>query len=174
MVNLRNEYMSKAVVIASIILLMSSCFSLSFTGGSVPPEAKTFSVDYFPVRAALADPNYGQLLSESMKDLLLAQTRLNLVEQDGDIQFSGTVSTYRIQPVAAQGDVETASRNRLTIGVTVQYVSLTEEGKDSEFTISQFEDFLAADEFEAKEEELLDAINQKIIQDIYDKTLGDW
>lgn len=156
-----------------VALSLTSCVRYGFTGGSVPSEAETFSVDYFAVRAPLADPNYGQTISESLKDLLLAQTRLSLADEEGDIQYRGTVTAYRIQPVAAQED-EVSSRNRLTISVSVDYVSITEDDKDISFTITQFEDYLTDDNFEAVEADLIEAINEKLIQDIFDKTLGDW
>jgi len=143
------------------------------SGGSTPPNAKTFSVDYFTVRAPLADPNYGQLVTEGLKDLLLNQTRLSLVDNNGDIHFEGEVSRYEIFPVAASGD-EVSTRNRLTVGIKLRYFNTLEPEKDKQITLSQFEDFEAAEDFGTEEESLIESINEKILQDIYDQTLGDW
>jgi len=145
----------------------------SFSGGSVPAEAQTFSVDYFLVSAPLANPNYGQQVSEAYRDLMLSQSRLRLATSDGDLHYEGTVIRYDLQPVAVTGD-EQSSRNRLTIAMKVRFFNRIEPEKDKEISLSQFEDFDAASDFSIIESELVAAINTKILQDMYDQTLGDW
>ncbi len=157
-----------------LLLVLSSCSArYSMSGGSTPLEAKTFSVDYFTVRAPLADPNYGQLVTEGLRDLLLNQTRLGLADSEGDIHYEGEVVRYEIIPVAASGE-EVSTRNRLTITIKLRYFNTLEPEKDKQLTLSQFEDFEAARDFGTVEQELLETINEKILQDMYDKTLGDW
>jgi len=130
-------------------------------------------VDYFVTRAPLADPNYGQVVTEGLKDLLLSQTRLRLADGTGDIHYEGEVTKYQIIPVAASGD-EVSTRNRLTVDIKLRYVNALEPEKDKQLTVSQFEDFDAANDFGSVEQELLEAINEKLLQDMYDRTLGDW
>jgi len=160
-------------LICLVYLSINGCYGFREIG-SIPPNADTFSVDYFQVRAPRAEPNLGQTTSESLKDLLLAQTRLNLVESDGDIQYKGVIQPYSIQPVAAQGEEETASRTRLTVAIKIDYIDTTQKDKDKQFTVSQFEDFLSDENFEDVQERLVEEINRKLIQDIFDRTLGDW
>ncbi|NNC83821.1 MAG: LptE family protein [Flavobacteriales bacterium] len=161
------------LLLACLFLIPSCKVRYSFSGGSVPAEADTFSVSYFLVRAPLADPNYGQQVTEGLKDLLLDQSPLNLADEDGDIHYEGEVTRYEINPVAASGD-EVSTRNRLTIELKVRYFNKIEPDKDKQLTLRQFEDFDAEDEFADIEETLLEEINTKILQDIYDQTLGDW
>ncbi len=162
-------------VLLVLVVLSSfpSCRWYTFTGGSVPVDAKTFSVSYFKVQASLADPNYGQQVTEGLKDLLLDQTRLNLADADGDLHYEGEVVRYQILPVAASGD-EISTRNRLKVDVKVRYFNSLEPEKDKEVTLSQFEDFEASSNFDNVEDDLIESINAKILQDIYDQTLGDW
>ena len=158
----------------SILLLMSSCnLCYSFNGGSVPPEANTFSVDYFVVTAPLANPNYGQQISEAYRDLLLSQSRLKLTSSDGDLHYEGEITRYDVQPVAVTGN-EVSSRNRLNVEVKVRFFNRIEPEKDKELTLRQFEDFEASADFSSVESDLVTAINTKILQDMYDQTLGDW
>ena len=162
----------------SIFLLLcclaGSCkVRYSFSGGSVPAEANTFSVSYFGVRASLADPNYGQNITEGLRDLLLDQTPLGLADSDGDIHYEGEVTRYEVIPVAASGE-EISTRNRLNVEIKIRYYNRIEPEKDKQLTLRQFEDFEASEEFSSIEETLLDEINSKILQDIYDQTLGDW
>ena len=102
---------------------LSGCGVYSFTGGQYS-GAKTFSVDYFKPQSAMVTPLYAQRFTESLKDLLLAQSPLRLTEKNGELSYSGTVVDYRTAPVAVQsGAAETASLNRLTITVKVKYES---------------------------------------------------
>lgn len=157
-----------------LITLLGNCtLRYSMNGGSTPAEADTFSVSYFNVQAPLADPNYGQLLTEGLRDLLLDQTRLSLADSDGDLQFAGEVTRYQVMPVAASGD-EISELNRLTIDVKLRYVNTIEPEKDKQVTVSQFEDFDASTDFSTVEQRLIEEINAKLLQDIYDRTLGDW
>ncbi len=161
-------------IFAVFILIFCSCqVRYSFNGGSVPAEAETFSVDYFNVTAALANPAYGQTLAEEYKDLMLGQTRLNLSSSDGDLHYEGQIARYDIQPVAITGD-EVSSRNRLTVELKVRFFNKIEPEKDKELTLRQFEDFEANQEFSAVESDLVEEINRKILQDLFDQTLGDW
>lgn len=155
-------------------LLLNSCsMQYSMNGGSVPLEAQTFSVDFFVLRAPVADPNYGQLVTEELRDLLLDQTRLKLAEDRGDLHYEGEVTRYEIMPVAASGD-EISTLNRLTIDIKLRYYNSIESEKDKTLTLSQFEDFEATLDFNSVEDDLIESINEKLLQDIYDRTLGDW
>ncbi len=156
-----------------LLLLASSCrVNYSFTGGD-PGDAKTMSVELFQVRAPLATPNSAQVLTETVRDVLLAQTPLKLAREAGDVQYSGTVSGYDVQPVNIQAN-ETAALNRLTITVSVTYVNNLEPKKNSEFTVSRFADYNSTQDLTAVEEQLVREISKQLAQDIFDRTLGNW
>ena len=161
------------IIISLSTLFFSSCGIYSFTGASIPAEADTFSVKYFSVNAPLADPNYGQILSESLKDLVLSQTRLDLDKESGDLRFEGFISDYRISTAAAQGD-ETASLNRLTITVNVTYFNSFNEEDNFTTSFTRFADFNSDLNFDLVEDDLIEEINDQLIQDIFDRSFGNW
>lgn len=165
--------MRKLIYISFTFLILNGCGVYSFTGASIHPDAETFSVKYFAVNAPLADPNYGQTLSESLKDLLLSQTRLDLQKNEGDIQYEGYVKNYIVSTSAAQGD-ETASLNRLTITVSVKYTNTLDEEQNFETNFSRFADFDSGVDFASLEQSLIEDINDQLIQDIFDRSLGNW
>src|SRR5262245_45709148 len=118
--------MKKIAVVLALVISLAGCGIYSFTGGQFS-GAKTFSVEYFRPQTALATPLYAQRLTESLKDVLLAQSPLRLAEQEGDLRYSGMVVDYSTAPVAIQaGAAETASLNRLTISVKVTYENTIE------------------------------------------------
>ncbi len=114
-----------------------------------------------------------QLLTESVRDLLLAQTPLKLKQGEGDVQYSGSLIGYDVQPVSIQAN-ETAALNRLTITVRVTYLNTLDAKKNKEFTIARFADYDSSQDLTAVEERLARDIGKQLAQDIFDRTLGDW
>ena len=154
-------------------MLLTACsVNYSFTGGD-PGTAKTMSVELFQARAPLATPGAVQTFTETVRDLLLAQTRLKLAQSDGDVQYSGSFTGYDVQPVSIQAN-ETAALNRLTITASVTYVNTLEPKKNTEFSISRFADYSSAQDLSTVETQLVNEISKQLAQDIFDRTLGNW
>jgi hypothetical protein len=135
--------------------------------------ASTFSVDLFKSQTALASPIYAQRLTESLKDLLLSQSPLKIAENNGDLRYEGYITEYRIAPVAIQGN-ETASLNRLNITIKVKYTNTLEPDLSFDKTFSKFADFEAAVDLLSVEERLWTEINDQLLQEIYNASVGNW
>lgn len=156
-----------------LLLLATGCrMNVSFTGGDVG-NARTMSVDLFQARAPLATPQSAQVFTETLRDLLLAQSPLKLAREDGDLQYSGAIVGYDVQPVSIQAS-ETAALNRLTITASVTYVNTLEPKKNTEFTVSRFADYNSAQDLVTVEEQLVTEIAKQLAQDIFDRTIGNW
>lgn len=162
------------IIALAIATIVSGCGIYSFTGGQYS-GAKTFSVDYFKPQSALATPLYAQRFTESLKDLLLAQSPLRLTERNGELTYSGTIIDYRTAPIAVQsGAAETASLNRLTITVKVKYENSLEPELNFEKTFSKFADYDANQDLFTIEESLWSLINEQLTQEIYNASVGNW
>lgn len=162
------------IIALAIATIVSGCGIYSFTGGQYS-GAKTFSVDYFKPQSALATPLYAQRFTESLKDLLLAQSPLRLTERNGELTYSGTIIDYRTAPIAVQSGVaETASLNRLTITVKVKYENSLEPELNFEKTFSKFADYDANQDLFTIEESLWSLINEQLTQEIYNASVGNW
>ena len=174
-VNVHNKAMGRKLsgLVILVLLVFSGCrMNVSFTGGDVG-DARTMSVEIFQPRAPLATPNSAQVFSETLRDLLLAQSPLKLAQTDGDLQYSGAITGYDVQPVNIQAN-ETAALNRLTITVSVTYVNTLEPKKNAEFSMSRFTDYNSAQDLAAVEEELMKDVSKQLAQDIFDRTVGSW
>lgn len=159
--------------IAAFLLSLPSCrVGYSFTGGDVG-QARTVSVEVFAARAPLATPGSAQTFTETLRDLLLAQTPLKLAREDGDVQYSGSITGYDVQPVNIQAN-ETAALNRLTITASVLYVNTLEPKKNAEFIVTRFADYDSSQDLTTVEEQLVSTIGKQLAQDIFDRTLGNW
>lgn len=139
----------------------------------IPANAETFSVGAFPTRAPLAGPNVSLAFVETLKDVMLQQTRLDLVKKNGDLKFEGAITGYAVQPVAIQGN-ETSAMNRLTITVAVRYTNTLDRDKDFELNFSRFADYSSTQDLQQVQNVLIADINDQLTQDIFDRSLGNW
>lgn len=167
----------------TVILTLTGVFAMawfnsctvgySFTGADIPVEAQTFSIKTFQSATPNSAPNYELRITESLKDLMLAQTRLDLAEKKGDLQYEGIVTNYVTSNAAISGE-EFTTNNRLTITVKVKYINTLEREKNFERSFSRFADYDADLDFNAVENELINEINRQLTQDIFDASLGAW
>jgi hypothetical protein len=142
-------------------------------GATIPPEAKTVSVTLFQNNAPLAPPRLSQTFTEALRTQLSSQSRLALVSRDGDLAFEGSITGYTSAPVAVQS-TDVAAKNRLTITVSVKYTCSFDEKKNFESTFSQFEDYNSTDNLTSVEDKLMELINTKLTQEIFNRALNNW
>ena len=169
----RNAFRICLVLFSCIMMVMAGCGVYSFTGASIPPGAKTISVDYFPNRAMLVQPTLSQRFTDALRDKFTGETTLDLVSESGDLALEGEITGYSAMPVAVQGN-EVAALNRLTITVSVRFVNHLDEKTNFETSFSRFLDFDSSRSLSDVEDELIDGINQQLVQDIFDKAVVNW
>ena len=114
-----------------ISLLIISCGIYSFTGSSIPIGVETFQVDYFENTAggrpgSTIEPGLDRDFTIALQDLIVNQTSLNLVNQGGDIIYSGEIVDFSVTPMAATAEIK-AAQNRLTMAVMVNYENILNE-----------------------------------------------
>jgi hypothetical protein len=153
--------------------LFLGCKYYSFSGGSTG-SAKTIQVDFFPNQAQLIEPTLSQEFTLELQDLFTRQTNLTLVTSNGDLYFSGEITSYRIAPMSATSN-QTSAQNRLTITVNVRYINTTEEDKDFEQSFSFYSDYPANSQLTGGVlESAFKEITERITQDIFNASVGKW
>ena len=109
-----------------------------------------------------------------LQDLFTRQTNLTLVASNGDLYFSGEITSYRIAPMSATSN-QTSAQNRLTITVNVRYINTTEEDKDFEQSFSFYSDYPANSQLTGGVlESAFKEITERITQDIFNASVGKW
>jgi hypothetical protein len=156
-----------------IALLTSGCGTYSFTGASISPEVKTISISIFQNRAPLVQPTLSLRFTERLKDKFVGQTTLKLINTEGDLQFEGYISDYRVDPIAIQG-TQTAALNRLTISVNVKFTNLKDPKNDFESVFSRYADYDSKLSLISIESGLIDDINRQLVDDIFNKSVSNW
>ncbi len=159
------------MVLASIF--MTSCGIYSFTGASIPTEAKTVSVAYFTTTATNSPSSLNQTITEGLKDLFLSQTNLDLTELEGDLSFSGQITKYQLSPMAIQAN-ETAGQNRLTIDIKVKYTNSFDDKQNFESTFSRYRDFSSSQNLADVEIVLIEEITKELLEDVFNKAFVNW
>lgn len=152
---------------------MSCRMSYSFTGASIPVQAKTISIEYFPNQAPIVVSSLSQVLTEALRDRFTAQTPLNLVPGNGDLHIEGYITGYSTQPVAIQGN-EQAALNRLTVTVKVKFTNKFDEKANFEQTFSRFEDYPFTANLNAVQDGLIQQIVDALVDDIFNKAVVNW
>lgn len=164
--------LSRYIVIV-LALVCQGCGFYSFTGASIPPEAKTVSVLYFPNHAQLINPALSNDFTTALRDAMMNQTSLDMVDSGGDLAFEGEITDYRTTPVAITAG-QTAALNRLTITVNVRFVNIFDETKNFETKFSHYEDYPSDQELTSVQESLTGTIIEALVEDIFNKALVNW
>lgn len=156
------------------LLIMNACGMYSFTGASIPAEAKTVSVATFENKASLVEPTLAQTLTDELRDKFVSQSTLDLVNTDGDLRFEGEIVSYSTKPIAIQGD-QTAAMNRLTITIKVTFINVFDEKKSFEnSSFSRYEDYPSTEDLSAVQESLIKTIVDALVDDVFNKAVVNW
>lgn len=165
-----------AITIMTMLSLMGCGYKVTYnlSGGSIPPEAKTFSVTYFPNNAPMVAPTLSNVLTEALRDKFSRQTRLEQVEEGGDFAFEGEITNYSSTTSSiSSGDY--ALQNRLTITVKVNFQNAVDQTTSfNAKTFSSYADYDAAQLLVDVQDQLIEEIVDNLVNDIYMAAAGNW
>ena len=153
--------------------LLCGCGVYSFTGASIPPSVKTFTVHFITNQAPVVVPSLSQVMTDALKTKMLNNSGLNQSESNGDLEFGGVITMYQVTPVAVQAN-ETAALNRLTITVSIDYVNHQDEKQAWTSTFSRYSDFNSSTDLTSIQDALIKDITDQIVEDIFNKAVVNW
>jgi len=161
------------------MLLYQGCYSLK--GISIAPTISSFYVEQFQNGVVNAPPDIAQRFSDILKDRITRNTRLDYDEEIPDIEFSGVVSSFRVQSVAPQRNTNDdgapefgSSLNRLNISVEVEYIDNQDEESSWSQVFSFFQDYENDVVLSDVQDELIENIFDQISTDIFNKSFTNW
>ena len=162
------------ISLAVTALVVHSCGIYSFTGTSIQPDVMTVSIPYFEYKALKVNPSLSNQITEALQEKFIRLTRLELVDDEGDLEIIGSVTGYDVKATAITAS-EQAAQNRLTVTVKVAFVNrkYPEESFD-EKAFSAFADFDAMQQLDAVESTLCEEIVEKLCEDIFNGTVANW
>ncbi|MBQ2141927.1 MAG: LptE family protein [Alistipes sp.] len=164
------------ITIVSLCVTSSCGYKVTYnlSGGSIPPEAKTFSVAYFPNNAPMVAPTLSNVLTEGLRDKFSRQTRLQQVEEGGDFAFEGEITNYS-STTASVSSGDYALQNRLTITVKVSFQNAVDQTTSfNAKTFSSYADYDASQLLVDVQDQLIEEIVEDLVNDIYMAAAGNW
>lgn len=166
--------LTRILPLLAAALLVSACGIYSFSGTSIQNDVETVAIDFFEYRAEKVNPTLSNDLTEALRTRFRRMTRLEQVEQDGDLEISGEITGYDVRPASVSAE-EIATQNRLTISVRVNFTNRKYPEDDFEGkSFSAYADYDSNNSLDAVESSLCSEIIDKLIEDIFNATVAQW
>lgn len=157
----------------AVPLFCSACtVKYSFSGVDIAPEVKTVSVKNFKNNASLVNLKLSNEMTNKLKEKFISQTKLLVVDQDGDLQFEGQITNYSVSATAVGSDK--AALNRLTVTVQVSFINNMDPKKNYDTQFSRYADFSSSQTLEQVQDALVAEIVEALVDDIFSKAVTNW
>ena len=165
----------KILFLLTLMVMASSCrISYSFRTASIDYDlTKTLYIAHFVNQAPLVYPPLEQRFNEEMKDMFTRNTRLQLVNQNGDMGIEGEIVGYELTPLAVQEDAF-ASETKLTMTVRMRFRNNKTDAPDIEERISANRTFSSNTIFDSVQDQLMGELIDEIVDQIFNATMANW
>jgi hypothetical protein len=157
----------------SIFLFLSGCGIYSFTGTSLSPDIKTFTVLNLTMGTAGGPANLPQKLTEQLKEYFQKNTNLKQLPNGGDLILEGSITGYEVVAAAPTAN-DQAGLNRLNMTVQVRFTNGLDETKNFDQSFSYYADFPQDQTLNQNEARLLPTLLDNIVQQVFNKSAADW
>ncbi len=169
-----NGCFARIFLLAAVALVLGGCGIYSFSGTSIDSDVNTITINYFEYKAQTVNPSLSNDITEALRTRFRRMTRLEQVEQDGDLEIVGQVTGYAVAPAAITAN-EVAARNKLTVTVQVDFINRKHPEEDFEKkSFSNYAEYDSTNSLDAVEQTLCAEIIDKIIEDIFNATVAQW
>ena len=140
------RFVTAAMCIAACVL--TGCkVTYSLSGASIPANAKTVSIPYFPNNATLVSPTLSSTLTDELQTRFTNQTKLELVPENGD---------------------------RLTITVKVKFTNRIDPTFDFNRSFSAFQEYPSSNDLSSVEGTLIPELVTQLVDDIFNAAVSNW
>lgn len=161
------------ISLTAVAFIVRACGIYSFSGTSIQPDVYTVNIHYFEYKALRVNPTLSNDLTEALKDQFRRLTRLEQVDEDGDLDIVGEITGYDVKAMGITAN-EVAAQNRLTVNVKIYFTNKKYPEDDLEQSFSAYADFDATQSLDAVESSLCEEIIDKLVEDIFNATVAQW
>lgn len=167
--------MKKLIILltAAISLLTACTVKYSLSGASIPPDAKTFSVAYFPNNAPMVAPVLSATLTDELTQRFASRTSLVQVEEGGDFAFEGEIVGYS-STTSSVSSGDFALQNRLTISIKVKFTNAIDDKMSFNRNFSAYADYDSTKLLTEVEGDLIPQIVEQLVTDIFQASASNW
>ena len=165
------------LIVVCFLLLTTFSYSTCKYGfkntAPIPPDVKTFRVNYLTNKAQYVNPQLSPQLTEKLKQKIIGNTRLRQTNSDdAHYDISGYVSQYYTSTTGISGN--TASTNRLNISFHLVFKNTLDDKKSFESDVSTYVDFSATQSLSQAEASNGTKIVSNIVDEIFNKIFANW
>lgn len=148
------------------------CGVYSMTGAHI--GGKTINIYSLENRAPNVNPTLATTLENKIRSRILSQTGLTSVNsEDADYELRAFISAYNVI-ISGVSSNTTASQNRLTITLQVEFKNKLDEKASFKSSFSRFADFPASQQLQSVENSLIESIGNELADDIFNKAFVNW
>ncbi len=154
------------------LVSLTSCKIYSFSGATI--EGKNINIRLLENKAQNVVPSLAATMTDKIRSRILSQTGLTSVTLDNaDYDISGQIISYAVTVTGAQ-NVQSASKNRLTIAVQIKFKNRLNDKASFTQTFTRFSDFDATQTLQSVQNQLIDDIGTQLADDIFNKAFVNW
>ena len=162
------------ILLAAALTLLTACtVKYSLSGASIPPDAKTFSVAYFPNNAPMVAPVLSAPLTDELSQRFASRTSLVQVEEGGDFAFEGEIVGYS-STTSSVSSGDYALQNRLTISIKVKFTNAIDDKMSFNRNFSAYADYDSTKLLTEVEGDLIPQIVEQLVTDIFQAAASNW
>ena len=166
--------LARILPLLAAALMLGACGIYSFSGTSIQSDVHTIHIELFEYKAQKVNPTLSNDLTEALRTRFRRMTRLEQVEQDGDLEITGEITGYDVRPASVSAE-EIATQNRLTVSVRVSFTNRKyPEDNFENKTFSAYADYDSTNSLDAVESSLCAEIIEKLIEDIFNASVAQW
>ena len=158
---------------AAVMLLVGCTVKYSLSGASIPPDAKTFSVAYFPNNAPMVAPILSATLTDELTQRFASRTNLVQVDEGGDFAFEGEIVGYS-STTSSVSSGDYALQNRLSITIKVKFTNAIDDKMSFNKNFSAYADYDSTKLLNEVESELIPQIVEQLVTDIFQASASNW
>jgi len=166
-----------ALLLCALMPLLHSC---SIQMGLAPitsidyNKVKTIQIATFPNYATYVYGPMTTTFNDRMKDVFMQQTRLQLVDRDGDLVIDGEITGYN-QYNEAVDSSGYSSTVKVTMTVKVSYTNKFNSEQDfTDQTFSAYQTYDATQLLTQVQDELIEVMVKDIVDQIFNATVASW
>ncbi|MBS1750286.1 MAG: hypothetical protein JST63_10300 [Bacteroidetes bacterium] len=173
MISVNKKLLGKIWIILLAVVSVQATCSYSMKDISYPPEVKTARVSYIENRARFVNPQLSPQLTDKLKQKIISQTRLAVVNgDDAHYDISGYVTDFSVNTSGISG--QQVSSNNLNITVHIIFKNRLDEKKNFETDITRNFPFSSTLSFSDAQSRLMDDIVKNVSDDIFNKIFSNW
>lgn len=171
---MRKYFLFAIISLISVVCFTACSISYKLNGASIDYETtKTISFEYIPIKAPMVYAPLAVLFNDELQAKYANQTKLEQVQNNGDLHLSGAITGYSLTPQAVKQDAY-AAETRLTIKVKIKFTNKNNKNDNFDKEFSAYRDFDATQMITDVQDGLCEEMVKELVEQIFNATVANW